>query len=47
MLAASHLEWTAEEKLAIVITDAPCHGKEYSTADHDPFCNKETGLAEW
>ncbi|CAK9038407.1 Alpha-protein kinase vwkA (von Willebrand factor A alpha-kinase) (vWF kinase) [Durusdinium trenchii] len=44
LLAASHLEWTAEEKLAIVITDAPCHGKEYSTADHDPFCNKETGL---
>ena len=44
LLAASFLEWTAQEKLAIVITDAPCHGKAYSSAQHDSFCNKDTGL---
>lgn len=44
LLAASYLEWIAEEKLAIVITDAPCHGKAYSSAEHDGFCDKETGL---
>ncbi len=45
LIAASHLPWTAEQRLAVVITDAPCHGKAYNKAmEHDPFCDKETGL---
>ena len=44
LIAASHLPWTAKERLAVVITDAPCHGKAYSNDSHDPFCDKETGL---
>lgn len=44
LLAAASLEWTADEKLMVVITDAPCHGKDYSKDDHDPFCDKTTGL---
>ena len=44
LIAASHLPWSAKERLAVVITDAPCHGKAYSNDSHDPFCDKETGL---
>lgn len=44
LLAATHLPWSAQQKLAVVITDAPCHGKAYSNESHDPFCDKETGL---
>ena len=45
LIAASHLPWTAEQRFAVVITDAPCHGKAYSRdMEHDPFCDKETGL---
>ena len=44
LIAASHLPWTAEQRLAVVITDAPCHGKEYSSAGTDKWCDKETGL---
>ena len=44
LIAASHLPWTAEHRLAVVITDAPCHGKAYSSAGRDEFCDKETGL---
>lgn len=28
MLAASYLPWTAQEKLVVIVTDAPCHGKD-------------------
>ena len=28
MLAASYLPWTAQQRLAVIITDAPCHGKD-------------------
>lgn len=28
LLAASYLPWTAQQRLAVVITDAPCHGKD-------------------
>lgn len=44
MLAASYLPWSAQEKLAVIITDAPCHGKDYSSVIHDPFCDPTTGL---
>ena len=44
LLAASHLKWSAQKRLAIVITDAPCHGKDYSTAPHDDFCDPSSGL---
>ncbi|CAK8989815.1 unnamed protein product [Durusdinium trenchii] len=44
LLAASYLPWTAQEKLAVIITDAPCHGKDYSSVVHDPFCDPKTGL---
>ncbi|CAJ1355745.1 unnamed protein product [Effrenium voratum] len=44
LLAATHLPWTAKERLVVVITDAPCHGKDYSAAPHDDFCDKDTGL---
>ena len=44
LLAAANLEWTADEKIMVVITDAPCHGKDYSKEAHDPFCDKTTGL---
>lgn len=44
MLAASYLPWSAQEKLAVIITDAPCHGKDYSNVIHDPFCDPTTGL---
>lgn len=44
LLAATHLPWSAQERLAVVITDAPCHGKAYSGESHDEFCDKETGL---
>ena len=44
LIAASHLPWSAKERLAVVITDAPCHGKAYSNDSHDPFCDKDTGL---
>ncbi|CAL1167134.1 unnamed protein product [Cladocopium goreaui] len=44
LLAAANLEWNADEKLMVVITDAPCHGKDYSTVEHDSFCDKSTGL---
>lgn len=44
LLAAANLEWNADEKLMVVITDAPCHGKDYSNVDHDSFCDKTTGL---
>ena len=44
LLAASHLKWFAQKRLAIVITDAPCHGKDYSTASHDDFCDPSSGL---
>jgi len=44
MLAASYLPWTAQEKLVVIVTDAPCHGKEYSSVVHDPFCDPTTGL---
>ena len=42
LLAATHLPWSAQERLAVVITDAPCHGKAYSGESHDEFCDKET-----
>ena len=45
LLAAANLDWNADEKLMVVITDAPCHGKAYSSSEHDPFCDKETGLS--
>lgn len=52
LLAASYLPWNAENesepsacaKLAVVITDAPCHGKAYSAVAHDVFCDRSTGL---
>jgi len=44
LIAASHLPWGAQHRLAIVVTDAPCHGKAYSDASHDAFCDKTTGL---
>mmetsp|Transcript_27042 Transcript_27042/g.62970 ORF Transcript_27042/g.62970 Transcript_27042/m.62970 type:complete len:475 (+) Transcript_27042:42-1466(+) len=44
LLAATHLPWSAQERIAVVITDAPCHGKAYSSDSHDPFCDKDTGL---
>ena len=44
LCAASHLEWTGQQKFAVVITDAPCHGKEYSSCAHDVFCDRRSGL---
>ena len=44
LLAASHLDWTGQHKFAVVITDAPCHGKEYSRCVHDVFCDRRSGL---
>ncbi|CAK9112939.1 unnamed protein product [Durusdinium trenchii] len=44
LLAASHLKWSAHKRLAIAITNAPCHGKDYSNAPHDDFCNSDSGL---
>lgn len=38
------MDWSAEQRLAVVITDAPCHGKDYSEASHDIFCDPSTGL---
>jgi len=32
MLAASYLPWSAQEKLAVIITDAPCHEKDCDLA---------------
>ena len=44
LLAASHLDWTGQHKFAVVITDAPCHGKGYSRCVHDVFCDRRSGL---
>ena len=44
LLAASYLEWTAEKRLVIVITDSPCHGKDYSKAADNQYCDPNSGL---
>lgn len=44
LLAASNLEWTGQQRFAVVITDAPCHGKDYSSCAHDVFCDRRNGL---
>jgi hypothetical protein len=41
MLAASYLPWSAQEKLAVIITDAPCHGKD------GDFCELQNGHFSW
>jgi len=30
--------------MCVVITDAPCHGKDYHTSSEDDFADKSTGL---
>eukprot|EP00435_Cladocopium_sp_Y103_P073845 s126_g45.t1 len=43
--AATQLPWKAQKKLALVITDAPCYGKDYSSvAAADSRCDPRTGL---
>jgi len=44
LIATAELEWSAEYRMAIVITDAPCHGHQYSDKPHDEFCLPESGL---
>jgi len=45
LLAAGYLPWKAQKKLAVVITDSPCYGKDYSNvATNGPFCDKRSGL---
>lgn len=43
--AAAMLPWKAQKKLAVVITDAPCYGKDYSSvATADSRCDPRSGL---
>ena len=43
MLAASYLPWSAQEKLAVIITDAPCHGKDCDFCDfHQTYGDSKT-----
>jgi len=42
---AAQLPWKAQKKLALVITDAPCYGKDYSSvAAADSRCDPRSGL---
>jgi len=45
LLAACNLPWTGDCRIAVVITDAPCHGKDYHSVAEDSFVNQSTGLS--
>eukprot|EP00932_Pfiesteria_piscicida_P008990 SRR837773.19610.p1 GENE.SRR837773.19610~~SRR837773.19610.p1 ORF type:complete len:326 (-),score=80.64 SRR837773.19610:95-1045(-) len=44
LIAASHLPWSADIRMCVVITDAPCHGKAYHDSKEDTFADATTGL---
>eukprot|EP00932_Pfiesteria_piscicida_P008745 SRR837773.19276.p2 GENE.SRR837773.19276~~SRR837773.19276.p2 ORF type:complete len:326 (-),score=86.86 SRR837773.19276:50-1000(-) len=44
LIAASHLPWSADIRMCVVITDAPCHGKAYHDCKEDTFADSASGF---